>query len=443
MCRITNFTSTTVVDAVIVAALEATVAAPALAWILQSTMWGGVYGYPRAVTLFEQRLWLGGSPGFPQQVWGSVTVEYLDFTLGTLATDAVSFTIASDQLNPIRHLAQVKTLIAMTYGGEFTLQGGTEMPITPTNVQIKSQSVFGCNAVLPVRIGSEMCLIQRSGRKIRAMAPDKYDAGQYSAPDLSALAEHITESGIVDMEFIQEPDPLLFALRADGVIATFTIDRDQDVIAAMRLFTDGVIESVAMIPVEGGEQLWAIIRRNIGGVEKRYIEVADWSLNTDSAVTGVSVPGSATWTGLDHLEGKTVDCLADGIDMGQFVVIGGAITIPRIAHAVEIGLNYVTKVKTLTPEIPTATGSVQGQQMSCSEVVLQFLDTIGAKIDGKYCMHRSLGVGVLDTAPVPFTGPKSLMKLGWAKGVMSLTITQDRPYPFHLLSVIKTFTADG
>jgi hypothetical protein len=58
-------------------------------------------------------------------------------------------------------------------------------------------------------------------------------------------------------------------------------------------------------------------------------------------------------------------------------------------------------------------------------------------------MHRNFGAGVFDTAPTPLTGPVSLSKLGWAKGVMQLDITQDRPYPFHLQGVIKTFTADG
>lgn len=442
LVKITGYTSDVIVSGVIRQELSATVGAPALAWTLEANVFGGPNGYPRAVTLFEQRLFLAGSPGFPQTVWGSVIAEYVNFELGTLDDDAVSFTIASDQLNPIRHLAQVKTLIALTYGGEFTIQGGVEKPITPTNIQVKNQSVYGCNDVLPVRVGNELMLVQRADRKVRAMSPDRYDSGQYGAPDLAVLAEHITESGIVDMDFIQEPDPILSCLRADGRQADLTIDRDQDVIGWAEQFTDGDIESVAVIPVAGGEQRWVLVRRVIGGVEQRYIEVYDSTLNTDSAIVGASGPGAATWSGLDHLEGKTVDCLADGIDMGQFVVTGGEITLPRTANAVEIGLNYVTRVRVLTPEIPTANGSIQGTQLAVSQVWLLLKDTIGGKVGGDDVQFRQLGDDVLDMAPVPQSGLVDLEQLGWEAGNAEIEIVQDRPYPFHLLAVIRRITSN-
>ena len=444
LAKITSFTSATVVHATIVQELSATIGAPALAWTLESSVWGGVNDYPRAVTLREQRLWLGGSPGYPQQIWGSVTAEYLDFTLGTLATDAVSFPIASDELNPIRHLAQVKALLALTYGGEFSLQGGPELPIMPTNVQIKDQSVFGSSAVRPVRIGNELLMVQRGGRKIRALSADRYDAGQYSAPDLTALAEHITESGIVDMTKVQEPDPLLLAPRADGQMAVCSLDRDQDVIAWARWIFggDAIIESAAVIPITGGEQLWLVVRLTVDGNSKRYIVYSDAHLYTDCAITGTSVGGSDTWTGLDHLEGCTVDCLADGIDMGTFTVTGGQIVLPRVAYEVEIGLNFVVRVKTLTPEIPSPTGSVQGTQMSINDVVVRLLNSIGGKVNDKELQHRTTGLNVLDVAPTPQNGIYSLKQLGWLKGVAQVEITQDRPYPFHLLSVTKTFTSN-
>ena len=442
LCKITTVTSDTIVDATIQQELSATVAAPAFAWTLERSVWGAGNGYPRAVTLFEQRLFLGGSPAFPQTVWGSITAEYLNFELGTLDTDAISFTIASDQLNPIRHLTQVKTLLALTYGGEFSLQGGVEKAITPTNVQIKNQSVYGCNPALPVRVSNELMFVQRAGRKLRAMSPDRFDSGQYGAPDLTVLAEHITQSGILDIDFQQEPDPVLFCLRADGVAATLTVDRDQDVVAWSRQITDGAIESVAVIPVAGGEQVWAIVKRTINGSDVRYIERFDWALHTDCAITATSGPGADVWSGLDHLEGKTVDCKADGVDMGQFIVTGGQITIPRAAFAIEIGLNYVTRVKTLTPEIPTATGSIQGTQLAMSEVVLRFQDTIGARLDGQAIKFRKLEDAALDKAPELFSGDIAVPYLGWKKGAAQLTITQDRPYPFHLQAVIKTLTSN-
>src|SRR5690606_28615746 len=95
LCRITGYTSSTVVSAVIELELNAAVGAPALAWTLEGSVWGGRNGYPRCGTLHEQRLFAAGSPGFPQSVWGSVTGEYFDMTLGSDDTDAVAFVVAN------------------------------------------------------------------------------------------------------------------------------------------------------------------------------------------------------------------------------------------------------------------------------------------------------------------------------------------------------------
>jgi hypothetical protein len=110
-----------------------------------------------------------GSPKFPQTIWGSRTGEYLDFTKGTTDTDAYSFTVASDEINPVGYLASLRNLVAHTYGGELSLQGGVEKAITPTNVRIRPETSHGSRSVRPVTIGKESVFVQRAGRKVRAL----------------------------------------------------------------------------------------------------------------------------------------------------------------------------------------------------------------------------------------------------------------------------------
>ena len=65
-------------------------------------------------------------------------------TTGTNADDAMVYTIASNQVNKIRYLKAVRTLIVGTTGGEFTVSAdGTDAAITPTNIVIKKQSSYG------------------------------------------------------------------------------------------------------------------------------------------------------------------------------------------------------------------------------------------------------------------------------------------------------------
>lgn len=441
LCRITAYTSTTVVSATVERALSSAVASPALAWTLEGTMWGGLNGYPRCGTFSGQRLWVAGSPGFPQTLWGSVIGEYFDFLIGVEDTDAVSYEIASDQPNAIRHLAQSRGLVALTSGGEYSVRGGQEKPITPTNIDIRDQSAYGCTSVAPVRVGNEVLMVQRAGRKIRALAPDKFDTEAYSAPDISVLAEHITESGVVDIAYMAEPDSTVWFCRTDGVLASLTIDRDQEVFAFARQTTMGAVQSIASIPVSDGWRLFAIVRRVVNGQTVSYVEMMEPGLLTDCAVTGTSDAGATVWSGLGHLEGRTVNVKGDGVCLQDRVVTGGQITIERPANAIEIGLNYVTRIRTLKPEISGPNGTSQASSMTIHKVTVRLRDTIGCAINNQPLPFVKLGNEVLDKSPPSFTGDKEIGTIGVQDGITY--IEQRRPYPLHVLAVITSLTVNA
>ncbi|HBR8099386.1 TPA: hypothetical protein L9493_002934 [Klebsiella variicola subsp. variicola] len=423
--------------------LSATQAASPGAWTREDTVWTEEFGYPGAVTLYQQRLVLAGSPQYPQTIWWSETGVYLSFELGTDDDDAISFTLSSDQLNPIVHLAQMNTLIALTYGGEFTITAGSDAAITPTNISVKNPSPYGCNSIRPVRVGTEIMFIQRAGKKLYAVAYDPDSYVSYSANDLTVLAEHITSGGVLDMAYQQQPDAFVWLIRADGVLVTMGIDRAQDVVAWSRQITDGVFESVASIPSESDDVIYVLVRREVNGQTVRYVEVFDSTLNTDSAVTGSSSEGATTWTGLSHLNGKTVDVVADGSVMPQATVTDGKITLSRKAKKIEVGLHYETTIQTLTPEISTTEGTTQNARKRTSEVTLRFMETTGAECNGQVIPFRTFGPKILNQPAPLFTGDHYFGKLGWERGEDTLIIQQRQPLPFHLLAIIFTFSSNG
>lgn len=442
LCKITARTSATIVNARVEQELTAAVVAQTLAWSLEGSVWGGNYGYPRSGAFYQQRLWLGGSPGFPRRVWGSVIGEYFDFTLGTFDDDALAYDLAGGEYNPLLHLVSGQNLVALTSGGEFTIRGGQEKAITPTNIQVRDQSAHGANDVPPVRIGNEVLFAQRAGRKIRALTANEYDSEKYNAPDMAVLSEHITESGVVAMCYQQEPDTLQYVVRADGELATMTADRDQDVFAWTRQATQGRFESVCSVPAPEGDRVFAIVARTINGVVTRFVERFDPALHTDCALTGSSEAGAATWGGLAHLEGMLVKVKADGLVQADQFVIGGEITLGRNAYELEVGLNYVSTILTLPAEISVPAHPLAGTQLAIHEAKVRLMDSVGLRVNLQEVAFRNFGPEVLDLAPQPFSGDKVAGNQGWGDGHKQVLIQQVLPYPMHVLAVITKLTAN-
>lgn len=439
--KITGYSSGTAVSGVIKQVLSSTTAAPQDAWSLHAPAWSASRGYPRTGTLFEQRLIAGGSPTFPQTIWGSVTGAYLDFQQGTEDDDGFAFTIASDITNPIRYLASSRALLALTSGVEFTVTGGLEKPLAPTNAQIKARSNYGCADVRPVRIREQELFVQRAGRKLRAFGYNVTN-DDWTAPDVSVLAEHLTEGGIVDMCWQQEPESVVWFARDDGVLGSVTYDKDQDVAAwALHDGFAGAVESMCSIPTADADQVWLVVRRTINGGTKRYIERLSDTVLCDSAV--VSTGASATvWSGFSHLEGEDVAVVAGGSYAGLFTVASGQITLDRAATSIVGGLPFENRVSLLPPEIQTGMGSATGNAMRTGEVTLRFYETSGALVNGDEVQFSALGASLLDQPAAVFSGVKRMELLGWERGESEVEISQPYPMPFHLLSVTRRFTSN-
>ena len=199
--------------------------------------------YPATVSFFEERLVFAGTNNNPQTIFFSKSGDYENFTLGTNADDAMIYTIASNQVNAIRYMAAQRSLILGTTGGEFIVTAsGSSEPITPTNLQIKKQANYGTSKVQPAQVGNVTLFLQRAKRKVRELTYN-YDSDSYVAPDLTVLAEHITDSGIKEMSYQQEPHGILWCVRTDGQLCGLTYQRTENVIGWHRHIIGGYADS--------------------------------------------------------------------------------------------------------------------------------------------------------------------------------------------------------
>ena len=196
-------------------------------------------GHPSCVSFFEQRLVFAATSDQPQTMFFSKSGDYENMTSGTDADSAMIYTIASNQVNAIKSLKATRTLICMTTGGEYAVSSGTSQDaITPSNINIRKQSNYGSAGVDALSIGNATIFLQRAKRKIRELAYN-FDTDGYVAPDLTILADHISETGIVQMDYQQEPYSVVWAARTDGVLSGLTYNRLENVVAWHRHIIGG------------------------------------------------------------------------------------------------------------------------------------------------------------------------------------------------------------
>lgn len=404
----------------------------------------GSTGFPKSITFYDQRMLVGGTKAKPQTVVASKSGAVTDLTTGTGDADGFSYAIAV-ATSPVYHLAALGKVVAiLTQDKEILLKASSDKPLSPTNMQFSKQTAHGCSeTVAPLILGSEMLFVTRYGKKVRSFGY-RFESDDFRAPDQSMIAAQLLEAGIVETAYSTEPQPIIWAVLSDGRLISCTFDRDQDVVAYSQHSTDGLFKSICVIPGNGKDQLWCAVERTINSVTSTYIEYMDIELhgsgNTDSAYVGSDVAGKATWTGLDHLNGKAVDIVADGVPMPQQTVSAGAVTLPRNAKAVEIGLHYETEVGELPFALQTAQGSTMGMAVSIYEIWVSLYETSGVTINGKEVSFRHFGLAVLDTPVEPLTGTVKMSELGWNDGRISIKQTQ--PLPFTVLGIVKKVTAN-
>ena len=416
--------------------------------------------YPSSVTFFEQRLVFAGSNDNPQTLWFSKSADLENFTTGSNDTDAMVYTIASNKVNAIRYMSAQRSLIVGTVGGEFVVSAsGTTQPITPTNVQIQKQSSYGSANIDAVQIENVTMFVQRAKRKIRELTYN-LNIDQYQATDMTLLAEHLTEGGIVEMAYQQEPDSILWVVRDDGTLLGFTYARSENVIGWHRhilggAFSSGqaVVESVASIPTDSNEdELYMIVKRTINGATRRYVEylkLFDYGTDQTDAFyvdSGLTYSGGATTTitGLDHLEGQSVTILADGSTHPNKTVSGGSITLDRSSTKVHVGLNFVSLLQTMRIEIAGEGGTSQSKAKRINEVTLRLHETVGVEVgpntDNMERIPFRSSAASMDTAVPLFTGDKQIEFDDDFNTDGYVTIRQNQPLPLTIISIYPEVT---
>jgi hypothetical protein len=391
-------------------------------------VWSSARGWPKSITFFSGRMWLGGSKKRPQSLWGSKTNDFYNFDLGTsLDDESIYVTLDTDQVNAITGIFAGRHLQIFTTGGEFYMPDAI---ITPSKSAVKRQSLFGSSSVRPKSLDGSTLFLDRTGKSIREFIYT-YTEDAYTSTSTSLLASHLLSSP-VDMDVSRgtskDDANYLYLVNDDGTMAVFNMLRNQEVSGWTQWVTTGDIEAVCVVV----DDVYFVTKRTINSSVVRFLEMIDVDSYTDANER--STPGSATVTGLGHLNGEECRVKADGAVMPNATPTSGNITLSRSAAAVEVGLDYDTLVKTMPLNMDFQNGPILMRKKRIIRVMLDVHESLGLHVDGTLLPDRALGVGVLDTTPTPYTGLKDVYKMGWSE-LAQIEISQTDPVPMLLLGV--------
>lgn len=424
--------------------------------------WSDFRGWPCAVGFNQDRLCFGGNASEPQNVWMSVTGDYYNFErhLVLQDDDAVTASLVSRKVSPVRAFVPLSSLVVLTAGAEWTISaGGTKSAITPSSLEANVQGYRGASMVTPVVIGNMVLFVQKQGKIIRDLGY-AFESDSYSGNDLTVLATHLfKDRTVAAMDYQQDPDSIVWVALDDGSLLALTYLREQDVVAWSRIETDGEVESVCCLSSAERDEVWLAVKRRSGNGYKRFIEqMAARSAESpeecffvDCGVTKRFETPQSEVTGLSHLEGRSVAVLADGNVIKGLTVENGKITLKHPASVVHVGLPYSAELETLDLTLPRQDGTQQGRSARLISVAVRVEKSRGIKIgaaEGDPVPFEAMEFKERSTEPygAPISLTTGIMTLGLNAGYSSgrVRVIADEPLPCTVISLLpKVAVASG
>jgi len=300
IARVTAYTSGTQVTAVTMTNFASTAATDN--W--EESAWSDHQGWPKSVTLFESRLIFGGNKLNPDTVWGSRVGNFFHFMgkvfVQDLSTDAsgldffgsvtedfpVSFTIASQEVNPIQWLSSGATLQIGTLGAEYIATGGSERILSALNVSFILQTSHGSKPQQPIRVGTKLLFVSRDGKRWRSFQFDD-EQKTYNTTNLNLISEGILNHNLgntdewSDVEILdfayQESRGIVWVITNKNQLVALTLDDDAKTAAWSGHTIGGAdvkVHGVVSIPNTDGafDDLWCVIERTVNSSTVYYLE---------------------------------------------------------------------------------------------------------------------------------------------------------------------------
>jgi hypothetical protein len=308
----------------------------------------------------------------------------MDISRPLRASDSFSFRLVAGRVNAVNQMVPLDSLVCITSDSLFKIDGGQDGYLSPTSFVAKRQNGRGGSRLPPLVIDANAFYQSSVGNVVRVIGYE-FETDSQQSNDVTIFSPHLFRGrNIRSWAYAQEPRSVIWTVFDDGGAACFTWEKEQQVWGWTEIETDGLFETVAVISESGEDRAYFTVRRG----EKLLIErMASTRFATiedacylDSAVTYAFSTPQTVLNNLDHLEGRTIQALADGAVVTGLVVSGGKVTLPAAASKVTAGLPYTAAIQTLPLAYQGKGGWVQAKPGAVSKAVVRLIDSRGVKV---------------------------------------------------------------
>src|SRR3990167_3419315 len=295
---------------------------------------------PGTSNYFEQRQVYGGSINSPDTAFYSRVGDRTNHSAASpaAADDAFSATLASNQVNEIRHFVPLNDLIVLTSGSEWKVNSGPDTAFELASIRQKQQSTWGSSHLKPYIVGNAVFYLTDGEQTIRTLGYS-FQLDNYTGTDLGLLANHyLKHNNVVDWSLKYSPEIRFFLCRDDGKALTVTFDSEQEVIAWTDWTTDGSFERTASIRhshIDDEDDIYFVIKRTINANTVRYVEKLHHYENQtpEDAFfldSGLCFDTPVTLTNITAASPAVVTAASHGFSNGDLVDINGVIWEPDV-----------------------------------------------------------------------------------------------------------------
>jgi len=320
---------------------------------------GGQEGWPKAGCFHEGRIWLCKG----NQIFSSMVNQPFVFSptdgLGNVAdNNGITYTLeaGTQDANALLWMhSELSGIVCGSIAGEWLVQASTLTdPLTPTTVQAKRVTKYGCADIQPVKAPLALIFVQKEGHRVMEFLPDVF-TGKYLAPNLSERAKHLTSNGIEEVSYMETLTPIIWVRTTDGFLNGITYRRkssfpseEATIIGWHRhgLGSDRRVFSSIVVPAPAHKTDTLSVVTGDGTTTGYWVErstkqfdVGDTllqSFHLDEAVAATSIvpddndpPTGVTVYGAYQWVGEEITAWVGGLDCGDYTVAAdGSVFVP-------------------------------------------------------------------------------------------------------------------